>query len=129
MPRHRTGPSAGGGAVKETIYLAVSRTKIERMTKRLPDLQRGEIPVKLLIEVDPAAFGEPVLEQHVRVTDWREGIDIRPVDVQDGIITEREAAMIRETRLAELTAILEARGYMITPPVAAAAGQEEGLTA
>jgi hypothetical protein len=38
--------------MKETIYLVVSPYKVERMTKNLPGLSRGEIPVKLSITVD-----------------------------------------------------------------------------
>jgi hypothetical protein len=33
--------------MKEIIYLAVSEYRVERMTKNLPQLSRGEIPVKL----------------------------------------------------------------------------------
>ena len=105
--------------MKETIYLAVSAHRIERMTKRLPDLSRGEIPVKLIVEVDPAAFREPVIERHVHVTDWREGIDIADIELREGFITEEEAQTIRDRRLAAMRRILEVHGFEITEPAAA----------
>src|SRR5579859_7217427 len=85
--------------MREVIYLAVSPRKVERMTKSLPELRRGEIPVKLVIEVDPSAFREPVIERHVRIEDWRQGIDLADVELKDGIITEEEAEIIRARRL------------------------------
>ncbi len=102
--------------MKETIYLRVSRSKVEGMTKRLPDLARGEIPVKLVIEVDQSAFREPVIEQHVKITDWRDGIDIADVTLKEAIITEAEAALIRTRRLAAMREILEQQGFTVTAP-------------
>lgn len=101
--------------MKETIYLRVSKSRVEGMTKKLPDLQRGEIPVKLVIEVDPAAFREPVIEHHVKITDWREGIDIADLDLREAIITEAEAQVIRDRRLAQMRQVLEQHGYAVTP--------------
>jgi hypothetical protein len=101
--------------MKETIYLRVSPSRVEGMTKRLPDLQRGEIPVKLVIEVDAGAFREPVIERHVKITDWREGIDIADLDLRESVITEAEAQMIRDRRLAQMRQILEDHGFEVTP--------------
>lgn len=103
-------------AVKDVIYLAVSRQRVERMTKNLPDLKRGEIPVKLFIDVDIAAFGPPVLEQHVHVADWREGLALADVEMREAVITEAEAESIRRQRLAAMRAALEAQGYTVTAP-------------
>jgi hypothetical protein len=100
--------------LKETIYLRVSRSKVEGMTKNLPDLRRGEIPVKLVIEVDAGAFREPVIERHVKVTDWREGIDIADLDLRESVITEAEAQLIRDRRLAQMRKILEDHGFSVT---------------
>lgn len=100
--------------MKETIYLRVSRSKVEGMTKNLPDLRRGEIPVKLVVEVDPGAFREPVIERHVKVTDWREGIDIADLDLRESVITEAEAQIIRDRRLAQMRKILEDHGFSVT---------------
>jgi len=102
--------------MREVIYLAVSRTKVERMTKNLPDLKRGEIPVKLTLAVDNAAFGPPVLEQHVHVTDWREGVGLGDLELREAVITEAEAQLIRDQRLAAMRAVLEGRGYTVTAP-------------
>jgi hypothetical protein len=102
--------------VKEVIFLAVDRAGVRKMTKNLPDLKRGEIPVKLVIEVDPAAFREPVIERHVHVTDWREGIDIADIQLKESIITEEEAELIRQRRLAKMREILEGQGYRVDEP-------------
>jgi hypothetical protein len=102
--------------VKEVIYLAVSRSKVERMTKNLPDLKRGEIPVKLVVEVDAGAFREPVIERHVKVADWREGTDITDVELREAVITEAEAAIIRARRLAAMQEVLIAHGWDVVPP-------------
>ena len=108
--------------MRETIFLAVDRAGVRRMTKRLPDLNRGEIPVKLVVEIDDTAFREPVIERHVHVTDWREGIDIADIQLKESIITEQEAELIRARRLAKMREILEGQGYEVNDP---ASGVEE----
>ena len=102
--------------MKEVIYLAVSRRKVERMNKAMPDLRRGEIPVKLVVEVDEAAFREPVIERHVHIVDWREGIDLADITLRESVITEDEAQMIRDRRLAAMRRILEEHDYEVIPP-------------
>jgi hypothetical protein len=102
--------------MKETVYLKVSRQRVEGMYKSLPALARGEIPVKLDIVVEPSAFGPPVLEQHVHITDWREGTGIADVELREAVITEAEAQVIRDRRLTAMRAILEGRGYVVTEP-------------
>lgn len=99
--------------MKETIYLVVSKNKVERMTKTLPNLYRGEIPVKLSVEVDETAFREPVLERKVTINDWREGIDIADIEFRENIITEEEAEKIRQMRLDKMQQILTNNGYSV----------------
>lgn len=108
--------------MQETIFLAVSRRRVERMTKTLPDLRRGEIPVKLVLEVDEGAFREPVIERHVVVADWRDGLDLVDVEFRDSVITEAEAEIIRARRLDRMREVLEGRGYTVTGP---AGGSEQ----
>lgn len=102
--------------MQETIYLAVSRWRVERMNKSMPDLKRGEIPVKLLVTVDEGAFREPVIEMSVHVTDWRDGLAFADPELRDGIITEAEAETIRQQRLTAMRKTLEGRGYTVTAP-------------
>jgi hypothetical protein len=102
--------------MREVIYLAVGRRGARAMTKKLPALQRGEIPVKLLLEIEESAFREPVLERTVRITDWREGVDLSDLDLREGTITEEEAAMIREQRLARMAEALRGHGYSVDGP-------------
>jgi hypothetical protein len=99
--------------MRETIFLRVSRAKVEGMTKSMPGLHRGEIPVKLVIDVEASAFREPVIERHVTITDWREGVDIGDLELKEGVITEAEAQFIRENRLEEMRKILEEHGFRV----------------
>jgi hypothetical protein len=101
--------------VKEIIYLVISPQKVERMTKTLPGLKRGEIPVKLVVTVAATAFREPVIERAVEIVDWRDGIEVGDLDLKESFITEEEAAMIRERRLAKMRELLEDNGYLVTP--------------
>src|SRR5690348_16030327 len=102
--------------MKDVIFLVVDRTKVVRMTKRLPELARGEIPVKLVLTVEESAFREPVLERQVTVTDWRDGLDLADVEFKETFITEAEAELIRNRRLAAMEEILRSRGYTVTSP-------------
>lgn len=102
--------------MKETIYLTVSRQKVEKMTKSLPSINRGEIPVKIVVTVDEKAFCEPVIEKEVTINDWRDGIDIGDVEFRGSVITKDEAEMIKKARLAKMTEILQEQGYEVTKP-------------
>ena len=101
-------------AMRETVYLVISRYKVERMTKNMPELKRGEIPVKILVEVEDSAFREPVIERTVTVVDWREGIDLGDIDIREATITEEEAELIRQRRLTAMRKILEEHGFEVT---------------
>lgn len=99
--------------MREVIYLVVNRNKVERMTKNLPSLGRGEIPVKVSVTIEDTAFRTPVIEKEVYVEDWREGIDMADVDFNGLAITEEEVKVIRERRLAKMKEILESQGYSV----------------
>jgi hypothetical protein len=105
--------------MRETIFLVVSRHHVERMTKTLPSLKRGEIPVKVIVTVDDTAFREPVIERKVDIVDWRDGIEISDLDLKESFITEEEAALIRKRRLEKMRELMEANGYEVTrkPPI------------
>jgi hypothetical protein len=102
--------------MRETVYLVVSRHKVERMTKNLPQLSRGEIPVKLIVEVADTAFREPVIERKVEVVDWRDGIEVGDLDLKESFITEEEATILRARRMAKMAEILADNGYGIVEP-------------
>lgn len=102
--------------MKEVIYLVVSQRKIERMTKTMPNLYRGETVVKLGVTVDPKAFQPPVLDQEVVVNDWRDGIDLEDVEFKQNIITKDEAELIKQRRLERMQEILQNQGYEVTKP-------------
>jgi L-ascorbate metabolism protein UlaG (beta-lactamase superfamily) len=102
--------------MRETVYLVVSRHKVERMTKNLPELKRGEIPVKVIVTVADSAFREPVIVREIEVVDWRDGIEVGDLELKESFITEEEAQIIRERRLKKMAELLEANGYAVIEP-------------
>lgn len=100
--------------MKETIFLIVNNRKIERFTRNLPELRRGEIPVKLTLTVDAKAFRTPTIDKEVHVEDWREGIDMEDVEFNKNVITAAEAEEIKQKRLAKMQEILQSQGYTVT---------------
>jgi hypothetical protein len=104
--------------MQDTIFLRCDHTKVLGMTKGVPNnTYRGELIIKVRVKVDPKAYGNPVIEQEIEVTDWTEGIAASMVDVKldRPFITEEEAAMIREKRIIELADMLRETGrYEIT---------------
>lgn len=110
----------------ETIYLVVDQYSVKRMTKNLPQLNRGEIPIKLELDVETSAFRSPVIEKHVHVEDWRQGVDIADVEFKETTITEEEAEMIRQRRLEKMTEVLQAQGFQVVKPVSVVEDLVEG---
>ena len=102
--------------MKQTIYLYADSYGINRMTKSLGRIQRGEIPIELEVTVEETAFREPVIRKQVIINDWREGVDIADVDFKETFITEQEAAAIRQMRFDKMTEILTAQGYTVAKP-------------
>lgn len=100
--------------MKEVIYLYADSWGINRMTKNLGQVKRGEIPVKLTIDISETAFREPIIEKHVEITDWRQGVDIADVEFKETFITEEEAATVRQMRLDKMSEILEKQGYVVS---------------
>jgi hypothetical protein len=100
--------------MEDTIYLICDRKNVKGMRKTLPRWKRGEVIVKLKVEVDPDCFGSPTIEKHVFVEDWKEGIDLEDVQFEKNIITEEEAEIIKEKRLEKMQRILEEQGYFVS---------------
>jgi hypothetical protein len=102
--------------MKDTIWLKCDKAGVRGMTKGMPDTRRGEIAVKLVIEVQDGAYTPPVAEQHVTISDWREGTNLPDVDLREAVITEDEAQVIRDLRIAAMRQVLEERGFTVTAP-------------
>lgn len=100
----------------ETIYLYADQWGINRMTKNLGQVKRGEIPIKLELEVEETAFREPVIEKKVVISDWRQGVDIADIDFKETFITEEEAAVVRQMRFEKMTEILTKQGFQVSKP-------------
>lgn len=102
--------------MKETIFLVASARGVLRMTKNLPSLSRGEVPIKVDVTIESDAFRTPVISKEIYVNDWREGIDINDVEFKESVITPKEAEMIRASRMEKMKEILEAQGYTVAKP-------------
>jgi hypothetical protein len=102
--------------MRDTVFIVVDRAGARKMTKGLPAVKRGEIPIKLNLVVDPSAFAPPVVEQSLHITDWRAGRGAIQFAVKEGTITEAEAASLKADMLLEMRETLERAGYTVTPP-------------
>lgn len=100
--------------MRDVIYLTMTPSGVQTMRKSYAGARRGEAIVKLNVEVPAEAFNPPMLEQQVTINDWREGIDIEDVQFNKSIITEEEAEIIRQKRLAKMAQILQEQGYQVT---------------
>ena len=99
--------------VKDTIYLTVSRSGVQGMKKSFKGSKKGEIIVKLLVEVDEKAFVPPTIEKRVVINDWQEGIEIKDVEFDQEYISEEEADGIRQARLEKMSEVLKNNGYTV----------------
>lgn len=99
--------------MKDTIYLTVNQSGVQTMRKSYTGCKKGEIVVKLNVEVKEEAFTPPTIEQFVVVNDWDKGVDIEDVKFEDQWITEEEAEMVRQNRLHKMKEILESQGYSV----------------
>lgn len=103
--------------MKQVVYLIVTPNGVDRMTKRMPDQQRGELPIKLTVNLPHGLFSPPVISQEITVADPRDGLDIeRDVELRQLFITPDEADMLRRRRMSRMREILEAAGYEIKGP-------------
>lgn len=101
--------------MKETIYLTVNKQGVQSMRKSYTGEKRGEVVIKLLVEVDEKVFGAPpTIEKFVHVNDWKSGVDIDDVKFDQHFITEEEAQIIREKRLLKMKDILETQGFTVS---------------
>lgn len=100
--------------MKETIYLVVNKSKVEKMVKTIPDIRRGEIIVKLTVNVADKCFGTATIPQEIFINDWRDGIDMEDVEFKKNLITQEEADMIKNRRLEKMREILVSQGYTVS---------------
>jgi hypothetical protein len=106
--------------MKEVIYLTATRNGISgTVRKNLPtNLQRGEVPIKVTVEIASDAFAPPVIEQHISIQNPYKGIDLEDVHFEGTVITESEAEAIRQKRLEKAAGILRANGFKVEEPEA-----------
>lgn len=100
--------------MKDVIWLVVSPSGVKRMTKRPPDVNRGEIAAKVTIEVPREAFRPPVVERTLVIEDWRDGTELEDVRLRKDVITEAEAGEIVQRRLARYADLLREHGATVT---------------
>lgn len=100
--------------MKDIIFLTVNQQGVQAMRKSYTGEKRGEVVVKLLVEVDEKVFGAPpTIEKYVHVNDWKSGVDIDDVKFDEHFITEEEAQIIREKRILKMKDILESQGFVV----------------
>lgn len=99
--------------VSDIVYLTVSRAGVQSMKKSFTGSKKGEIVVKLEVEVDEKAFVPPTVQKKVIVNDWQEGIELKDVEFNQEYISEEEAAAIRQQRLEKMKEVLENNGYKV----------------
>lgn len=105
--------------MKEVIYLTASRSGVgSTVRKNLPtNLGRGEVPIKVVVEIAADAFAPPVIEQSIYIENPYKGIDLEDVHFEGSTITEPEAELIRQKRLEKAANILKANGYTVEKDV------------
>ena len=86
------------------------------MNKNLPSIYKGEIIVKLTVNVAEKCFGTATIPQEIFIEDWRDGIDMQDVQFKKNLITKEEAEIIKQKRLDKMKEILEEQGFTITKP-------------
>lgn len=101
--------------MKEVVYLTVSTLGVgPTVRKNLPtNLNRGEVPIKVTVEIAPNAFAPPLIEQIIKIENPYKGIDLEDVHFVGDTITEAEAEVIRQRRLDKAASILRANGYNV----------------
>jgi hypothetical protein len=102
--------------MRETIYLRVSRNKVEGMTKKMPGLYKGELPVKLNIEIPDKSFGTPTIEKDVRIDTATPELTAADLNIKSLTITETEFAKIKEERRTAMIEQLQSDGFTVTAP-------------
>lgn len=102
--------------MKDTIYLTCSNKKVEKMTKSMPSISRGEIVAKLHVTIDDNNFTAPTIEKHIEIVAWHDGTPIGDVDFHEATITEEEADIIRQKRKEDMANHLRALGYEVKEP-------------
>ena len=100
--------------MKEIIYLTVSQQGVQSMRKSFTGSKKGEIVVKLNVQIAQEAFSPPVIEQFIQVNDWKDGVDIEDVKFEQNFITVEESQLIKQKRLEKMKDILESQGYEVS---------------
>jgi hypothetical protein len=101
--------------MRDTIYLVMSPSGVERMTKRAPGTSHSEIVVKLTVEVPKDRFRSPTVERHIVIEDWADGTELADLELRQDFITEAEARLIVERRLSRMADVLREHGYLVSP--------------
>lgn len=101
--------------MKDVIYLVVNANQVVRMTKNLPSLKRGEVPIKVSVSVADDAFHMPTISREIIISDWQKDVRLNDLELRQNFITEEEAEMIKQKRLERMQEILSNNGYTVVP--------------
>jgi hypothetical protein len=78
--------------VKEQVYLVISQDGVRRMTKRLPDLARSEVAIRLKITVPDACFRSLVVSADVEIPAERVITPVAEVEILEPEAADAPAA-------------------------------------
>lgn len=102
-------------AVDEGVYLTVDRHRVLRMTKSMPELKRGELPILLHVRVADSAFGKPTIEFDVDVRDPFGGLDMSDLEITRRTISPEELEILKTRRIELMRQILRDQGDTVIP--------------
>lgn len=100
--------------MRDTVFLVLTPQRVDRMTKSVPSIHRDEIVVKLTVEVPPGRFRTPTVERHIMIEDWTDGTELGDLELRQDFITQAEAKLIVERRLARMAEVLREHGYSVS---------------
>lgn len=101
----------------DTIYLICTKKGVQSMVKTsrgVQNLRKGEVPIKLKVNVDDGNWKPPFIEKEIVVDRWDDNLELDDIDFEGQYVTEDEVDLIRQHRLDRMNEILSQQGYTVT---------------
>ena len=92
--------------MRDVVYLICTKSGVERLRKTVPLLKRGEVAIKVSVEVDDELFKQPIVETELKAEEKHIIKGQASVQANEVSEEEHEAADIKavEATLEELVA-------------------------
>ncbi len=75
--------------MKDVIYLVVNANQVVRMTKNLPSLKRGEVPIKVSVSVNDDAFHLPTISREIIISDWQKNVRLNDLELRQNSLRKK----------------------------------------